>query len=380
MSIYVVKPKDRVSSIAERFSLSEEQIIFDNQLISPYTLAIGQALYLAEPKSSSLSPMFRSSGYAYPFISRWVLQNTLPFLTVLNIFSYGFTLDGHLIPPAWDDLPLIEAARSGGTLPVLTLTPLDVNGRFNNLLIHSVVSTPAYREQLFSELSLMVTEKDYAGIDIDFEYILKEDRDDFTEFAEALTQQMRRIGRFVSIALAPKTSKDQQGLLYEGKDYAALGQVTDHVFLMTYEWGYKYGPNMAVAPINLVRRVAEYAITEIPPKKISLGIPNYGYDWPLPYIKNETVARTIGNVEAVQIAIRNGASISFDETAMSPYFQYMSEDVLHEVWFEDVRSLSAKFDLIRELGLEGAGFWQINQLFRANWLLWEEQMGSSMTG
>ena len=41
------------------------------------------------------------------------------------------------------------------------------------------------------------------------------------------------------------------------------------------------------------------------------------------------------------------------------------------VWFEDVRSIQAKFDLIRELGLVGAGYWQLMRPFRANWrLLW----------
>ncbi len=41
---------------------------------------------------------------------------------------------------------------------------------------------------------------------------------------------------------------------------------------------------MAVAPINMVRRVAEYALTEIPAEKISLGIPNYGNDAVFPVL------------------------------------------------------------------------------------------------
>ena len=65
----------------------------------------------------------------------------------------------------------------------------------------------------------------------------------------------------------------------------------------------------------------------------------------------------------------NDASIQFDETAQSPYFQYFSEGLTHEVWFEDVRSLSAKFRLVEEYRLRGVGYWQIMQLFRANWLL-----------
>lgn len=129
---------------------------------------------------------------------------------------------------------------------------------------------------------------------------------------------------------------------------------------------------MAVAPINMVRRVVEYALTEIPREKISLGIPNYGYDWPLPFVRGETKATTISNREAVQSAIDHGVNIYFDETAMAPYFRYWQYGIQHEVWFEDVRSMKAKFDLIKEYGLTGAGYWQIMQLFLANWLLLED--------
>lgn len=126
---------------------------------------------------------------------------------------------------------------------------------------------------------------------------------------------------------------------------------------------------MAVAPVNSVRRVVDYAVTKIPPEKIDLGIPNYGYDWPLPFERGVTKAKTIGNVEAVQIAIENDAIIQFDETAMSPYFTYEADGILHEVWFEDVRSLREKFRVITDYELRGAGYWQIMQLFRANWML-----------
>lgn len=136
-------------------------------------------------------------------------------------------------------------------------------------------------------------------------------------------------------------------------------------------WGYTYGPPMAVAPINQVRRVVDYALTEIPAGKINLGIPNYGYDWPLPFERGVTAATTIGNVQAVRIAIEQGAEIRFDEQARSPWFTYGGAEVEHEVWFEDVRSLQAKFDLMEEYGLRGCGYWQIMQWFRANWLLLE---------
>ena len=161
--------------------------------------------------------------------------------------------------------------------------------------------------------------------------------------------------------------------MYEGKDYRALGEIADHVLLMTYEWGYTYGPPMAVAPLNQVRRVVEYAISEIPAEKIDLGIPNYGYDWPLPYERGVTKAATINNVQAVRIAVENGAEIYFNDEWQSPYFTYVRDKTEHEVWFEDVRSLRSKFGLIEEYSLRGCGYWTIMQWFRANWLLLENE-------
>lgn len=374
MEIYVVRPGDSVDSIAVALDVDAEQIIFDNQLIYPYELAVGQALlinrYVRNPQKA-----ISVSGYAYPFISPWVLEQTLPFLSELPIFSYGFTGQGELIPPVYgDDEWMIAEAMRFGTQPILTLTPFGPDGNFNNRLINSVVNSQEYTDNLIQNLLTVMNRKGYQGVDIDFEYILAQDRDAFTGFVWQVAETMRANGYHTSVALAPKTSPDQRGLLYEGKDYRALGEAADHVLLMTYEWGYTYGPPMAVAPINQVRRVVEYALTEIPAEKIDLGIPNYGYDWPLPYERGVTKAATIGNIQAVRIAVAQGAEIRFDQLAESPYFNYTSEDgTEHEVWFEDVRSMQAKFDLIKEYDLRGCGYWQIMEWFRANWLLLQSQ-------
>lgn len=72
----------------------------------------------------------------------------------------------------------------------------------------------------------------------------------------------------------------------------------------------------------MVRRVADYALSRIPAEKISLGIPNYGYDWPLPYERGRTRAVTLNTRQAIQLAIDHGSVIYFDELAQSPYFHY----------------------------------------------------------
>lgn len=372
MQIYVVREGDSLDSIAAVYAASAEEIAYDNQIPEPYRLAVGQALLIPDTRNEGAMQQKRAvhvNGYAYPYIQDQVLSETLPYLTSISVFSYGFTTSGDLVPPQTDDSRMIHAAWTQGTEPFLVLTPFDQTGMFNNYLISEITHDLEAQQRLIDQLFLVMEEKGFAGIDIDFEYILPQDRVAYADFVANVRTQAAPKGYPVSVALAPKTSADQEGLLYEGKDYKLLGAAADSVLLMTYEWGYTYGPPMAVAPINKVREVVEYAVTEIPTEKIDLGIPNYGYDWTLPFVQGTSKARTIGNVEAVQIAVDNQAVIQFDQTAMSPFFRYEKDGVQHEVWFEDVRSMKEKFQLIPQYGLRGMGYWQIMKLFRANWLL-----------
>ena len=182
---------------------------------------------------------------------------------------------------------------------------------------------------LIEEVMETISAKGYRGLDVDFEYIPAAQREDYAAFIRALR-----------LRLAP-----------------LLGAAADYVLLMTYEWGYTYGPPMAVAPLPNVRQVLDYAVTVIPREKIYLGIPYYGYDWPLPFRQGETRARSISNQTAVTLALEERAEIQYDETAQSPWFRYTAGDgAVHEVWFEDARSLAAKLGLIREYGLHGAGY------------------------
>ncbi len=416
MEIYVVQPNDTLVSIASRFGVSMERLIYDNQLDVAGKLIPGQAILILTPAiihrvkqgetiysiaqsygipvkqllqnnpyllnesyltigeklviSYTKQPKVQMEvmGYAYPYIREEVLQNALLYLDELRVFSYGFTEEGILLPPENEDY-LLKTTLRAGVSPILVLTPFSITGTFNNQLINVLVENIDVQSQLIEELMKTVREKGYDGVDVDFEYILPEDRVEYAAFVTRLRQEMNREGFRVSVALAPKTSPDQKGLLYEGMDYALLGEAADSVFLMTYEWGYTYGPPMAVAPLNKVRDVLDYAVSVIPRYKIYMGIPNYGYDWTLPFVRGTSRARIIGNAEAVQLAVDNRAEIEYDETAQSPHFRYTLNYVQHEVWFEDVRSIRAKLLTASEYDLHGFGFWNLMRPFRAAWFL-----------
>lgn len=369
MSIYVVQAGDSVAEIAARNNLTEEELIYANQLSYPFPLAVGQSLWLPRGEYNTFGRSVYTNGYAYPFIDDGILTDTLPYLSALSVFSYGFTAAGELLPPEpWNDEPLIAAALSSGVRPILTLTPFGADGLFNNMLISELLADGQAQERLNAEMLDTLRAKGYWGVDVDFEYILAEDRDRFSEWVGELAELLHANGYTLSVAVAPKTYAEQPGLLYQGQDWAALGAVADSILVMTYEWGYTYSAPQPIAPLDWVRRVVEYAVTEIPREKIDLGIANYAYDWTLPYVAGESRAESFGVIEAARLAADVGAEIFWDEAAASPYYNYSQDGVEHEVWFEDVRSLAGKLALIDEYGLHGGGWWQIMRPNRPGWL------------
>lgn len=414
MLIYTVESGDTIDRIASTYGVSRERIITDNGLIPPYNLTVGQSLVIKFPRivhtvaegetleiiaagyGTTVRTLLQNNpsligrdyitqgeqitisfiedkmgninvnGYAYTYINRDVLINALPFLTSLTIFGYGFTESGELIAP--DDEEMIALAREYGAAPIMLISSLTERGTFSNERVAEVLSNPDVRENAINNILNIMLEKGYLGIDVDFEFIEAENTDNYIEFIRRLTQSLAPYGLTVNTDLAPKTSAEQKGLLYESHDYGRIGEVSDTVLLMTYEWGYVYGPPMAIAPLNKVTEVVDYALTEIPPGKIYLGIPTYSYDWTLPFERGVSEAETFGSAEAVILADRVGAEIMFDETAQSPYFVYTDDEGrTHEVWFEDARSIDAKLRLVDSESLRGVGYWNIMRKFPQNY-------------
>src|SRR5699024_9876725 len=107
----------------------------------------------------------------------------------------------------------------------------------------------------------------------------------------------------------------------------------------------------------------------------------YGYDWTLPFIQGESFARALSPQQALQLAYEQQVEIEYDETAQAPFFHYTDEvGAEHIVWFEDARSIQAKFNLIKELGLKGIAYWKLGLSFPQNWLLLEDNFHVTKQG
>lgn len=302
------------------------------------------------------------NGYAYPSISEETLNWWLPRLSWVASFSYGFTEDGELIN--LEDANLVIPANQAGVRPMMVLTPLDAQGNFNDVIAIRIFENSNARENLINNIEANIRNKNMGGVDFDFEYLAAEYADDYVRLVADTRQRLQPLGYLTTVALAPKVSTDQPGLLYQGHDYAGMGQAADYCLLMTYEWGYTYGPPLPVSPINSVRRVLDYGVSQIPAEKILMGMSNYGYDWKLPFVQGESKAEKLTNYQALARAEYYGVSVEYDEEAQAPFFTYTAPDGSeHIVWFENEQSWLARLALVSEYALAGISIWNIMHIF-----------------
>jgi spore germination protein len=363
LRLYTVQAGEILSDIAVKTSTDIYLLMRNNPQIVGRELYSGESLVIRYDDEKQTGRAVLINAYAYPYTDRSLIIKALPYLTMLTIFTYGFSEDGELISP--DDDELIALAYSYGVKPVMLLSTLTSDGSFSNELADVLLNSEYLQDILIQKIIANMQSKGYYALDIDFEYVPQRDKEAYAAFVKRLTEQLNKAGFLSLVALAPKTSSSQSGLLYEAHDYFALGRAANLALTMTYEWGYTYGPPMAVAPINKVNEVLSYAVTEIPPQKLLMGIPLYGYDWKIPYEKGVSKATSISPQQAIVIAYENGAEILYNEASQAPYFRYGGDT--HEVWFEDAKSIQAKLALLDRYSLAGIGYWNLARDFPQNW-------------
>ncbi len=360
--IYTVQSGDSLYNIASHFGITVQQLLNVNPDINPpFIIYPGQIINLPDTIQKRTISV---NGYCYPNISADILAKTLPYLTYLSIFSHSVNADGSL--NMLDDSDLISTARNNRVSPIMVITNTEEGSGFSSELANNILSNPTTRTTLINNVINTAANKGYGGVDVDFEYIFPKDRENYNTFLSELRAALEPKGLTLSTAIAPKLSATQQGTLYEAHDYAFHGSIVDYLIIMTYEWGYLYGPPLAVAPYSEVKKVISYAVTEIPSEKILMGMPNYAYDWTLPYQQGRP-AEILSINQAILRAADTGSVIQYNEKSEAPFFEYTRNGSQHIVWFENARSTKARLELINDYNLGGLSYWTINQFYAQNW-------------
>lgn len=365
---YIVKAGDNLWSIARMFGVSPDNIARINNISNPAQIYPG--LTITIPTAAKKYGDIEVNAFIQPSTpdkEKVVIDEAVNYLTYITPFSHHITQDGGLTP--LDDANILSIAKANNTKTMLSVTNITgtTGANFNTELIGNILNDNALQDKLINNMLDLIKTDGHKGVIIDFEKIPPKDREKYNDFLRKVVSKLHP-DYLVATALAPKTYDVKSGAWHGAHDYKAHGEIVDFVIIMTYEWGWSGGPPLAVAPINEVNKVISYAVSVIPPKKIMMGIPLYGYDWTLPYMPGGEFAESIGNQEAIDRASKVGAVIKYDVKAQSPYYNYIDKDKnQHVVWFEDARSVATKYRLASSYGLRGVSYWALGNLFPQNW-------------
>jgi spore germination protein len=415
MNIHIVQPEDTIYTIADRYGLSPERVIVQNDIMHPDNLITGEALIIIKPSQTYMvqegdslesiartqgmdvmellrnnpnvsnrelvigeelvlsyidrgTTSMKTNGFAYPFIDRDTLQKTLPYLTYLTIYSYQIAPDGTLIDI--DDREIIQIAKQYGAAPIMFITAPHEGENVDIDIAHILIRNAEVQNVFITNILMILRNKGYYGINMDTPYIQPEDREPYVDFIASLTKLLNSEGYYVMISIAPSTFEVSTGIIYNGVDYTGLSQASNEVlYRLTYAFLYPHSLPISTLPFEAVIQTLTKAITLIPPEKCMLDISIIGYVWEFPYFAAITYANFLNYNSVLQLANDTGSVIQFNEPSRSSYFQYTENKYEYMTWFEDSRTIYPILEYTQEYGLQGISIWNIMYFITNIWLM-----------
>lgn len=393
MQIHTVSRGDSVFTITRHYGIPPTRLITDNLLEEPGKLAVGQGLLVLFPTCThtvrggetlasiaaaydrtllslyQYNPQLFGSpqifpgqvlniayappqhapllvhGYAYPTIDRTLLRQTLPYLTYLSLCGYSLRPDGSILPPAGNMEELFALARAYGTVPLPVLSQAQSE---------SLSADEDTQAKWIENAVKLVREGGCGGVVV----------------------AASSCGRFVE-RLQAALGEQEVFLPYGPEDTGSAA----HTLVQARPWGHTYDAPGTVSPLPEVCRVLDAVVAKCPPEKLLLGMPNYGMDWPLPYVRGKTKARVLDNGAAVAMAWEKEAAIGYDSTIDAPTYRYYDrpstfrDAIEHVVWFQDPRSTLARLSLLPRYGIPGISVWDLMRPYPALWTLLMQNFG-----
>jgi len=268
-------------------------------------------------------------------------------IDLLIYCSYMIGLDGKLYG---NDSPRTLAWAAENRKPLLVMfANHDLDGN------HKIMTDTEIQEKAIEAIKVLMTHG-YDGINLDFEYVPASDREAFSNFVRRLSMELRPMGYLVTVSAPAKTRENLESNWVGAFDYEYLGRFVDYLALMTYDQHWRGGPAGPIGSVPWISSVMDYATGLVPAEKILMGIPGYGYSWPVA----GGSATAITAKRALELAAEKGVQVNWDPVQMENHFRYIDDEGRERlVWFSTARSLEAKLNLAVSRGLGGMAMWRI---------------------
>ncbi|MDM8004028.1 MAG: glycosyl hydrolase family 18 protein [Bacteroidota bacterium] len=281
-------------------------------------------------------------------------------LTHIAYFSYEVdTATGsYSTLRGWDTTPLISYAHQKGVKVMLTVT--NFGSEKNTKILTDTVKQWTLINTLISQLK----QRNGDGVNFDFETVPSAMKANMVSFCRRAVRGIKAELPQAEISLATPAVNWS-----DGWDLTALSGICDYLIMMGYNYYWGGSGNAGpVAPLagenyNVTKSIDEDYIGDgVPQSKLLLGMPWYGYDWPVESSARKSATTGTGTSRTYinTLPLVNSHGKTFDSSTSVPWMSYQSGTQWRQMWFEDSLSLLMKTNFAKKRNLAGIGIWALS--------------------
>jgi len=275
-------------------------------------------------------------------------------------FSFDMNLSGDILSIA--DADYVNWAHDHGCQVWALINDFSRNTDvvYNMEISQSILPDTDKRQHVIDQLMSLISEYNLDGVNIDFEWVQRNDADAYVQFFRELYPYMRAAGKVLSVDVpAPRADKYWP----EYYNLAELGKSADYICVMAYdEFNASSKISGPCASMPYVRDGVEITLKDVPKEKVLMGLPYYTWVW-----KEETAdgaaavtsCRSYDMDGAYRLFKDNNATVTWDSAYGLNYATFTdSEGAVYKTWLEDEQSVREKLQYMRSMGLAGVAGWR----------------------
>lgn len=229
-----------------------------------------------------------------------------------------------------------------------------LDNSFNPEITHNVLSSTSKREKVIAKTLELAKKYNMPGINLDFEHINTEDRDNYTQFVRELSAQFHAENIKVSVDVTPQISSDLKKEKYNREEIA---KVADYVVVMAYDQHWKNSSEAgSVAEYKWVESNINMLFRSIPYDKMILGVPLYSRLWTEK--GDKVTSSTLSMQQANDIMLKHKLTPKWDKVAKQDYVEFKDANATYKIWLENASSIKYKVSLVNKYNLAGVGSWR----------------------
>lgn len=285
------------------------------------------------------------------------LEKNLDLFDQISPFEYKVEKDGEIsrvTSVLTNDLKEKLKSRAIKIIPSIT-NNFDENDKASNIL-RDERKRKAHLDYILNE----VKEQGYDGIDLDYENLKEETKEEYSRFIEELSSRLHAEGKILSVTLQAKNSDYQTWRGPGALDYEKIARHADQVRLMTYDYSRPDTSPGPISPISWFEQIIDYAQEKAAKEKIIVGLPFYGYRWCLEKVNDDCQSKGLVFEGVKNIVEKYKPEVKWNEETKSRWFLYEDENKnKYALNFEDNQSLEEKLRVIKDEEVGGVVIWRL---------------------